>query len=349
MATYDDATMYQPNIEGNNQFGGNMPPVPPVPFQGEPEQKSSNAAQTIALAGAAGVVLGAAAGGGVAYAMTPGENDDENLIADVGNLANNVEIDDAHVQISGEMTCSDSLTFSQAFAQARAQLGPGGVFHWHGGVYGTYYANEWDAMSPEEQHDFTAQAMHQDVHTTVHHTAVVNNNVVVDTDAGVATGVDDDMSFSEAFAEARAELGPGGVFEWHGRLYNTYYANEWNAMTPEQRGGFELAVRDGGGVTTGPVGGDTAQWEREQGDFDQPVVTRGNVSIDNDDDDGGGNLVDSGSNNIDGNDGGAIGIDTTLEYEAPDTSFDDDNLHLTSADVDSSNGMSDYMNEVYDA
>ncbi len=46
--------------------------------------------------------------------------------------------------------------------------------------------------------------------------------------------VDDDMSFSEAFAAAREQVGPGGVFEWHGGVYGTYYANEWNAMTDEQ-------------------------------------------------------------------------------------------------------------------
>ena len=36
----------------------------------------------------------------------------------------------------------------------------------------------------------------------------------------------DDQSFSEAFNTARAELGPGGVFSWHGNLYNTYTAEE---------------------------------------------------------------------------------------------------------------------------
>lgn len=57
----------------------------------------------------------------------------------------------------------------------------------------------------------------------------------VDDDISVATSVDDDMSFSEAFAAARAEVGAGGCFEWHGNLYGTYYADEWNQMTAEQR------------------------------------------------------------------------------------------------------------------
>jgi hypothetical protein len=38
--------------------------------------------------------------------------------------------------------------------------------------------------------------------------------------------INDDMSFSEAFSNAREELGAGGVFEWHGQYYNTFYAEE---------------------------------------------------------------------------------------------------------------------------
>lgn len=54
----------------------------------------------------------------------------------------------------------------------------------------------------------------------------------------VASGVNDNMSFNEAFAAARAEVGAGGCFVWHGNVYGTYYANEWNAMTPEQHDEF---------------------------------------------------------------------------------------------------------------
>ena len=51
-----------------------------------------------------------------------------------------------------------------------------------------------------------------------------------------------DLSFGEAFAAARAEVGPGGVFIWHGGIYNTYTADEWNAMTPEQKNDFAHQV-----------------------------------------------------------------------------------------------------------
>lgn len=58
----------------------------------------------------------------------------------------------------------------------------------------------------------------------------------------VATGVDDSMSFAEAFAAAREEVGPGGLFEWHGQTYGTYYQDEWQNMSPEEQGEYWASV-----------------------------------------------------------------------------------------------------------
>ncbi len=72
-----------------------------------------------------------------------------------------------------------------------------------------------------------------------------NENVVsgdqpewTDGNVGVATNVNDDMSFSQAFAAARAEVGSGGAFEWRGNVYNTYYAEEWESLAPEEKQEF---------------------------------------------------------------------------------------------------------------
>ena len=48
----------------------------------------------------------------------------------------------------------------------------------------------------------------------------------------------DEQSFREAFQTARAEMGPGGVFSWHGHLYNTYTAEEWQAMSDHDKNLF---------------------------------------------------------------------------------------------------------------
>jgi len=82
---------------------------------------------------------------------------------------------------------SDDMTFAQAFAAARAEYGPGAAFTWHGQVYGTYYQSEWNAMTPAEQHAFTASALdHGPVNTPLEVT-------VDDTDyAAVEPIVDDE-------------------------------------------------------------------------------------------------------------------------------------------------------------
>lgn len=51
----------------------------------------------------------------------------------------------------------------------------------------------------------------------------------------VADKVNDDMSFAEAFAAARSEVGAGGAFTWHGNVYGTYYETEWNNMSESER------------------------------------------------------------------------------------------------------------------
>ena len=60
--------------------------------------------------------------------------------------------------------------------------------------------------------------------------------------APVATEVNDDMSFSDAFAAARAEVGPGGVFSWHGQVYGTYNKPEWDSLSDEQRQEYSQSV-----------------------------------------------------------------------------------------------------------
>lgn len=65
----------------------------------------------------------------------------------------------------------------------------------------------------------------------------------------VATAVNDDMTFSEAFEAARAETGEGGVFEWHGYIYSTYTEDEWNNMTADERAEYGSHLNWVGDVT----------------------------------------------------------------------------------------------------
>jgi hypothetical protein len=84
------------------------------------------------------------------------------------------------------------------------------------------------------------------------------NRVIIYEEAPVAESVEDDMSFNEAFRTARNEVGPGGVFHWKGQLYNTYYREEWAAMSAEEQAQYEQSV--------------PSQSEVEPHDDDQPII-----------------------------------------------------------------------------
>ncbi len=60
--------------------------------------------------------------------------------------------------------------------------------------------------------------------------------------AQISDAVSDDMSFNEAFAAARADVGPGGVFQWHGKLYGTYYKEEWDNLSSDDVNNYWASV-----------------------------------------------------------------------------------------------------------
>ena len=169
------------------------------------------------------------------------------------SVGNEITHDPTDLTIAGGV--NNTMSFSEAFATARAEVGAGGMFYWHGQAYGTYYAPEWNNMSASERAEYW-QSVNQTVsHHHVEHNNVVNHyggddeqNITFHTHHSeghlmeVAEGVSDDMSFSEAFATARAEVGPGGMFYWHGHGYGTYYETEWNAMSADERDDYWASV-----------------------------------------------------------------------------------------------------------
>lgn len=69
-------------------------------------------------------------------------------------------------------------------------------------------------------------------------------------DVALAQSVNDSMTFNEAFASARIELGAGGFFTWQGRSYNTYYADEWTEMSADQQDQFLASVEQNASYET---------------------------------------------------------------------------------------------------
>lgn len=154
----------------------------------------------VALGGVAGIMFGTvgAVGATTAYYHFSGNGDEEVPVDSTdngGDINLDIEIVDGGSDGGGQYTMGNgmqvaevdqSLSFGEAFAAARAEVGPGGVFEWHGGVYGTYTADEWNSMSTAEHNQFAhlSQPVINEVashhhHHTYDHVDVVHTNTHV--------------------------------------------------------------------------------------------------------------------------------------------------------------------------
>lgn len=103
---------------------------------------------------------------------------------------------------------------------------------------------QYASMQPSQGGAPAAASVHTAQEATVVSAEIPSEQqAVVITDEGVHVAqVDDSDSFQQAFADARAQVGAGGVFEWHGKVYSTFYENEWNGMSATERAEWQSHV-----------------------------------------------------------------------------------------------------------
>lgn len=146
---------------------------------------------------------------------------------------------------------TSNMAFLQAWTLAREEVGPAGVFEFAGGLYSTFTEAEWNSLSPEQHQQFWAELPPLEEPQDELIIEVPSSNdeieeqeeaipepvvdVIIYDEALVALNVNDSMSFSEAFATAREEVGAGGVFLWNDQMYGTYYETESASMTAADR------------------------------------------------------------------------------------------------------------------
>jgi hypothetical protein len=145
----------------NNPSNSEYPEVTP-----DPSTIEQPADQKRAVATAAGgtVVLGAAA-----YGLSLLDDTDSQPVDDNASAQAAADAADARARASAlplvtpvsdpvntSLDNLDSLTFDEAFAAARHQLGAGHHFTWHNGLYNTYYEPELDNLSRADRLAFMA-------------------------------------------------------------------------------------------------------------------------------------------------------------------------------------------------
>ena len=118
--------------------------------------------QSVLVGGVPGILIGAGGTVGVEAIANSASAEEQGEVAiqDEATVETPTEILEAH-------SVTDDMSFSEAFATARAKVGPGGAFVWHGQVYGTYRGDdpEWQEMSDEARAEHSQEILSQ-VHAT---------------------------------------------------------------------------------------------------------------------------------------------------------------------------------------
>ena len=101
--------------------------------------------------------------------------------------------------------------------------------------------------------------------------------VLLATNEGIRVAqVDDEASFAEAFDDARAQVGPGGTFEWRGNVYSTFYEEEWDNMSADERAEFQSKVD-----YLDMTGGSSDRQDAESA-YEEPVIAADAEMVDDD-------------------------------------------------------------------
>ncbi|MBQ1648087.1 MAG: hypothetical protein II047_06470 [Bacteroidales bacterium] len=153
-----------------------------------PGKNSTAAWKNVLIGGVPGILIGSLA----AASVLPHDEGEVNTEeADV-----RADIMQEHDFTLGEIreshSVNDEMSFKEAFAAARAEVGPGGAFVWHGQVYGTYRGDdaEWQEMNAEDRAAYSQQVLAQ-VHATPYTPAADEPDIVEVTDGDTAEMIGD--------------------------------------------------------------------------------------------------------------------------------------------------------------
>lgn len=245
----NESTLYSPEYAGNGASENT------APSRGEQANQSANQPQSKgkdskmgwgekAAYAAGGAVFGAGmtmAGQAMAAPSAPAENPAE-LQEEADKMA---AMDEAQAEETNDVEVVVEAQDSDEVAEVTVEAG-GTTVHVTGNANievnnGTVHVTTGDgAPEPPVDNDKIADDV---VEPEPAGPSPVPEDAIVATATGVRVAqVDDSASFAEAFADARAQVGPGGVFEWRGRVYGTYYKDEWDSMTPAERHEFQANI-----------------------------------------------------------------------------------------------------------
>lgn len=163
MNPYNNNPMDGTSVNPTRPFnpGAGMPAANNAATIGKPSNGNTWAKRGAFAAG--GVLLGTAASVALssingAVEVTESDEELEGEVLPEAEVEAGVEAE--YDYTDGVTTCArgnyDNMSFADAFASVRSEYGPGAVFQWRGGVYGSYTADEWNAMNEAERSEYAS-------------------------------------------------------------------------------------------------------------------------------------------------------------------------------------------------
>ena len=179
-------------------------PVTDATSDVNPEKGGHKVLKRVAVGTGAGILLGTLSSFVVSDAIADNvnaetETDDlaepklvepqhEEVYEPIETLEN--EWSDGGVAVATGVT--DEMSFGKAFATARSEVGTGGAFEWRGGVYSTFTAEEWSAMSQQEIDEYNSHFSWGASDSSTVEMAEVDGGVLDDTEIEILSVDSDD-------------------------------------------------------------------------------------------------------------------------------------------------------------
>lgn len=101
-------------------------------------------------------------------------------------------------------------------------------------------------MASNRQEDVAAENTEntEDTAADQEHKIPQPEQVILANNEGIRFAHVDADNFEDAFTQAREQVGPGGAFEFEGKIYATYYGDEWDKLSNEEKAEFQSKVTE---------------------------------------------------------------------------------------------------------
>jgi len=130
-------------------------------------------------------------------------------------------------------TVNDNMSLADAFASARSEVGPGGMFMHQNKLYPTMHPTEMNKLDPKDRDGF-AEAIQQESKEirelpSANQIIPMELKILAEDELGIH-GTNEPVKLEDAFLVAREKVGPGNFFSFDGALHSTYTKEEWESV-----------------------------------------------------------------------------------------------------------------------